>query len=551
MTQSNSPALLGPTGAPLPQGIGAAIAAMTSKGDLSAGFGSNGGPRAGTMSGADLAGWLPAQTSADAGWLWNRDLAVARTRDLLANEPWAQGAVDRKLDMVIGAGWRPSIKPDLTAWGISPEECLQLGNQMEAAYRLWGEDPLCRCDVEQTLNASWMLHLVTMEQEVSGDGLGVLRWREQQGWGFRTALQVVDADRLSNPRGQPDSDILRGGVEHDSEGLAPIAYHIRNSHPGELGIGSSARAYQWERVERREPWGRPKVLHLYDKRRPGQSRGISKLVAGLARFKQMQRFAAGELANAVINALFAATITSSFDPATAQEHMTASATGDYHQLRNSFYETSPPVMSGARIQHLFPGDELKFLTSPRQTAAFESFFTVFLRSIASGLGIAYEQIAMDWSKVNYSSARAALIEVWRGIMKARSMVAMMLATPMLLAVTEDAMDQGLIDVPDAAPDLYAAPAAWLRTRWIGPARGWVDPVKEPAGALMQMALGATTGEDIAADQGQELDVVIPELARERDQWKAYDMMPPALRDMLAASDAFATADDPTPGETGR
>lgn len=543
---SASHTLLGPTGRPLPQGIGQAVRAMSSYGtpaakggDLTAGYG-GAGPRAGTVQGQDLAGWVPGQTSADASWLWNRDLAVSRTRDLLANEPWAQGAVDRKLDMVVGAGWRPSIRPALTEWGVDEKTSLHIGNQIERGWRLWGDDPLCRCDMEETQTASWLLHTMVMEHEVTGDGLGVLRWRERADWPFRTALQLVDADRLSNPWGRPDSDTLRGGVETDPDSGAPSLYHIRNSHPGDMAMATSPRAYDWEAIERREWWGRPRVLHLFEKRRPGQTRGISRLVAGLSRFKQMQRFAEGEIANAVINALFAATITSSFDPAVAQEHLTAAASGDIHQLRNAFYETTPPLMGGARIQHLFPGDELKFMTDPRDTASFESFFTVFLRSIASGLGIAYEQIAMDWSKVNYSSARAALIEVWRGIMKTRSLVAMMVATPMLLAVTEDAMDLGLIDIPDSAPGLYEAPAAWLRGRWIGPARGWVDPVKEPAGAVLQMSLGATTGEDIAAEQGMELDAVIPQLAREKAQWEAHGIMPPTLRDMLEADERFAT-----------
>lgn len=525
--------LLGPNGSPLPEGIGQAVRLMATRGGEMGLTAPGSGLRAASLDGQEVAGWVPAQSSADAGWLWNRNLAVARVRDLLANEPWAQGAIDRKLDMVVGAGWRPSIKPDHVALGITEEEADRLGKQIEAAFRIWGADPLCRCDAEETLNASWLLHLMVMEQEVTGDGVGVLRWRDRPDWAFRTALQVIDSDRLSNPQGRMDTDQLRGGVEKDAEGLVPVAYHFRNAHPGDLSLGTTAEAYQWTRVERREWWGRPKVLHLFEKRRPGQTRGVSRLVAGLTRFKQMQRFAEGELANAVINALFAATITSSFDPATAQDNLTTSATQSYQDLREGFYKTTSPRLNGVRIQHLFPGDELKFLTSPRETAAFESFFTVFLRSIASSLGIAYEQIAMDWSKVNYSSARAALIEVWRGIMKARSMVEMMVAFPLLLAVTEDALDLGLVEAPANAPDLYEAPAAWLRGRWIGPARGWVDPVKEPQGALMAIEAGLSNWEDAAAEQGVEFDVNLAKLKSQKNAWAEAGLTPPALAQMLA------------------
>ncbi|ATC34158.1 phage portal protein [Caulobacter sp. SL161] len=523
--------LLGPTGSPLPQGIGAAVRAMANREGTDLSF--NVGYKAGQTRGQDVGGWLPSQQSADASWLWSRDLAVARTRELMQNEPWAQGGVDRKLDMLVGAGWRPIIRPDAQALGITEEQAQTLGSQIESNYRLWGEDPLCRCDAEDTLTASWLLYLQVMEAEVTGDGVSVLRMRERPGWGFRTCVQVLDSDRLSNPNGVADDDHIRGGVEKDRYN-APIAYHFRNAHPGDV-LGSTSKSMTWERVERNEPYGRPKVTHLFEKRRPGQSRGVSRLVAGLARFKGASRLTDNELANSTINSLFAGTIVSSFDPAVAQDHLMSSATAGYQDLRQKFYETADPRLAGARIQHLFPGDELKFLTTPRETVAFESFTTVFLRSIASSLGITYEQIAMDWSKVNYSSARAALIEVWRGIQRQRSMVAMMVATPWLLAVTEDGIDQGKIELPNGATweDLYERPAAYLRGRWLGPARGWVDPVKEPAGAILQVEAGFNNWEDVAAEQGIDFDLNLAGLKRQKGMWHDAGLTPPALAAMMA------------------
>ncbi|MDP1738906.1 MAG: phage portal protein [Caulobacter sp.] len=533
-----TPQLLGPNGAVLPAGIGAAIRAMAST-DFSAAAATRGG----SARDQHLAGWNPPNLSADSSWLWSKDQAVARVHDLLEREPWAQGGVDRKMDMIIGASWRPSINPDHEALGITLEQAADLGRAYERAFRGWSEDPLWRGDLEEAQNFSFQLHMVTMEQQVGGDGLGVLRWKPDRGWAYGTALQIIDATRLSTPMGRPESDTLRGGVELNNDGAAS-AYHFRNRHPGDLFLGTSVGAYTWERVERREPWGRPKVLHLYAKDRPGQTRGVSRLVAALSRFKGLSRYSEAELGNAVMNALFAATITSSFDPAVAEQHLTANATAGYHELRETVYDANPPMMGGVRIQHLFPGDDLKFLTTGREAGGFAQFTMTFLRSIAAGLGIMYEQLTGDWSQVNYSAARFAFIDIWRGIQKDRARVAMMFATPVLLAVLEDAIDAGLVDLPAGCPGLYEAPAAHLRVKWIGPARGWVDPVKEPAGALLQMALGATTGEDIAADQGNELDRNIPILAAEAKRWKEAGLMPPSMADMIAAVQAVDTQPEP-------
>lgn len=532
------PQLLGPTGTPLPVGIGGAVRALANASSgRDIGFSGGGQYGAASKMGQDVGGWMPPMTSADSGWLgWPRDLAVRRTRELLANEPTAQGGVDRWVDMVVGGNWRPSIKPDHETLGITEDEAFTVGRACERAYRLWCDDPLVRCDAEGTLSGSFMLNLIVMEQVVTGDGLGVLRLRDRPGWSWRTQLQVVDADRLSNPDGAMDTDILRGGVEKDAEGLEPVAYHIRNSHPADRNTAGSPAAYSWARVPRRTPWGRPVCLHLFEKRRAGQTRGVSRLIAGLTLFKQLQRFTKSELANAVLNALFAATVTSGFDPALVDQQL-ASATAGYHQLRTDYYGDEDLTLEGVRIQKLFPGDELKFMTSPRERADFGAFTAVFHRAISSGLGITYEQLTGDWSNVNYSSARAAFIEVWRGVRRARAMVASMVANPLLLAVIEDAIDQGLVVLPEGAPELYEAPAAWLRTSWIGPPMGWVDPVKEAQAALMRIESGLSNWEDECADQGVDFEINLINLARQKKLWTQSGLMPPALANMLAVEAA--------------
>lgn len=527
-TAAPAPQLYGPQGQALPLGIGRAVRAAALRGGTDVAY------RAGSQRGQELAGWNPANTSADGGWLWSRDLAVARVRDLVANDPWAQAAADRRVDLIVGTGWRPSLKPDAEALGITTEQANAIGRQFERAWRMWAEDPLCRCDAAESLNAGALLSVCTMEQEVTGDGIGVLHYEEREGWSFGTQLQLIDSDRLSNPSGQPDRPELKGGVELGPR-EAPIAYHFRNAHPGEPGLAYSGGAFTWTRVPRREPWGRPRVLHQYRKTRPGQTRGVPKLAASLARFKSLNRLAEGEINNAVLNSLFAATITSSFDPAVVQEVVTESAIKGYHGLRNDYYDTTDPRLNGARIQQLFPGDELKFNSSPRATVAFREFTNVFLGSFAASVGLMRQHLTMDWSDTNYSSARAALVEVWRSIVVARGTVAMTHAWPLLLAVLEDAIDHDLVQMPVGAPDLYEMPAAWLRGAWIGPPRGWVDPVKEPTGALMRIGAGLSDWETEAAEQGTDFEVLLERLDEQKRMWAAKGLQPPQLSDMLTVN----------------
>ena len=53
------------------------------------------------------------------------------------------------------------------------------------------------------------------------------------------------------------------------------------------------------------------------------------------------------------------------------------------------------------------------LESKRPSANFSAFVEIVLRATAASVGIPYESLTKDFSKTNYSSARAALNEAWK------------------------------------------------------------------------------------------------------------------------------------------
>ena len=76
---------------------------------------------------------------------------------------------------------------------------------------------------------------------------------------------------------------------------------------------------------------------------------------------------------------------------------------------------------------------------------------------------------------------------------------------------EEAINKGVID----APDFYEKRHAWTKVKWIGPGRGWVDPVKEAKAAQLRMQIGLSTLEDECAAQGLDWEEVLEQLAREK------------------------------------
>ena len=192
----------------------------------------------------------------------------------------------------------------------------------------------------------------------------------------------------------------------------------------------------------------------------------------------------------------------------------------FAEKRARYYEKNPAYLNGVRIPVMEIGDEVKMNATPRQNSNFDGFQTAFLRSIASARGLTYEQVSMDWSKTNYSSARAALNEMWRTIQRLSAVFTEQLVTPVYYAFVEEGFDRGYITAPKGAPSFEDLPAAYLDARWIGPGRGYVDPVKEAEGASTRMGALISTLEKECAEQGLDWEDVLDQAAQEEAELKA-------------------------------
>lgn len=463
---------------------------------------------------SEVAGWRPYREHPDSEVGFGRDVVTARVRDLARNNGFAAGAVQREVDAIIGGQFRPSAKPDWRALGIERETAVEIGAQMDAAWRAWANDPRLAGDASRALDWSGQAGLAYRSYWLDGDALGVLHW-DADAIGFRTRLRNVDPDLLENPQMRPDTTDMRGGVEIDRHGAAK-AYHFRVEHP--FAHWGARRASTWTRTDRETDWGRPIVVHFFDKHRDGQTRGASRLAAVAGALKMEDKYARVELQSAVLGAILGIYIKSGLAPEQVADLIDDGKFLDLDQARQGLTESRNLTFGGVRIPTLPLGDSIDTVKSERPGTAFESFEAAVLRRIAAGVGSSYEQLAGDWSKTNYSSARAALLEIWRGWSARRHAFAQRWCAQVRLAVMEDAVDQGLVELPRSAPSLWEAPGAWLRAKWIGPGRGFVDPVKEAQAAAMRVSLGLSTMEDEAAElTGADYEENLAQITREIEQ----------------------------------
>lgn len=449
-----------------------------------------------------LADWHPFAGSADADLLPELDLLTTRSRDLGRNNGLMAGGLQTQRDSIIGAVLRLASTPDYRLLGWSPEQSREWGNNTEAHFRSWAETT--ECDAANTLNLLGLSLQALGGSMLNGDAVGLPLWLPRPGSRWNTRLSLIESDRLSTPPALQAQPRVRAGIEFDLHG-APVAYHLRKAHPGDsfnLRGEEALDLQHWERVPAFTPWGRRRVIHLHDKERTGQSRGKPIVSAVMSEFHMAGKYAKNELQASLANSLVAAFLESDLD----QESAGALFGEDPREAWNASVKQARSIrkLEGAAVIPLPAGARLSSFTPGRPNAAFEAFMLASLRHIAAGMNMPYELLLKDFSKTNYSSARAALLEAWRYFHGRRRWIIDYWLRPIYELWLEEAVNSGVIQ----APGFYENRYAYTRCRFIFGGRGWVDPVKEAQASVLRMQAGLSTLEAECAEQGLDYEEVL-------------------------------------------
>lgn len=492
--------------------------------------------------------WQPLPGSPDADLLPERGTIVSRATDLTRNDGIAAGAQQTIVDNVVGTGLRLSARPMYRLLGRDKEWAREFSRNAEAYFGLWWGDT--SCDVCDELDGAGLTAQVVRSLWTTGEACAIPMWMPEPGSLFATKLLLVDPARLSNPVGQRDTATLRAGVARDAYGKA-IGYHVRKTHPGDayaFGL-RTGMLDDWEYIPARHPWGRRRFIHIHDKDRVGATRSKPILTAVMEQFKMVGHYKSTELKASIVNALIAAFIETPMDQDTLVELFGGNPDAAANFLGGDA-NASQVALKGGAIIPLKPGEKLNAFTPARPAAAFEAFVMSCHRHIAAGLNLPYELLLKDFTKTNYSSARAALMEAWRYFNGLRRKVAAMFNQQAYLLVLEEMADRGLVD----APDFWTLQRAYAASRWIGPGRGWIDPVKEATAAELRMKLNISTLEDEAAEQGadweEKLEQRAIELARIKELEEEYGVSFAPAQPQMQQQPASPAGDEPDDDDKG-
>lgn len=422
-----------------------------------------------------------------------------RSRDLYKNNPIGGGAIKTVCTNVIGPGLQLQSRMDRSylkdTVNLSDASADALERRIERLFHMWGDHT--DADACRRLNFYELQDLAFRTYLQAGDCFTLLPLISRKGTICDLRVEVVDADRVSDPAGSPASlGVIIGknaaGIELGSYG-EPIAYNFEVTPPGSLDR-------KWVRVLAYGPsTGRQNVIHLYQQERPGQRRGIPYLTPVIDTLKQIGRYTDSELMAAVVSAMFTVFIKS---PTAASEDILGAALPESERR-----ETDPQhyELGAGAIIGLEEGEEPVFANPGRPNSAFDPFIAALLRQVGMALEIPYELLVKQFNS-SYSASRASIIEAWKFFKSRRSWFAAKWCQPIYEEWLTNMVLSGEIEAPGFM-ESTALRRAYCGTEWMGPAQGQLNPVQETKAARDRVTFGFSTktAETLALNGGDYED----------------------------------------------
>lgn len=485
----------------------------------------------------------PPVMSANEELALSRDQAVRQARHVERTSEHVRGGLNKKADLTVGGALRVSAIPDWIQLGFNDRKTgiawsREWSRMAESLFHSWAYSSRLLADSEGNYTFGGQMWMAFRNRSgPDGECAGVIHYDQQRADDYETPwathVTIIDPQRIETP---PEQILMQLGVDRSyvidgrliDRHRRMIGFWVREDPDKTLGI-LTRHIF----VPRELKGGRPMGFHWFVKTRGAAQRGITDMVNMLRRNTMLDSYDTNILGAAAVAASMATYIKTSRPKKDVAEDLnvapgSASIGGadliDLNKLvadKSDYYKALNLRTHGNRIPMMDLDDELIIAAANAATEDPTAFRNNFLREFASALGIDFEQFSGYYGDVNYSSARLALMNIMRGVMRERQMFFPAVPSIIYSAVIEESIVKGWLPLsPHATGGIdhfYRYREAYTRCKWTAPALGWVDPQKEATAAQIRTdpAAPISTLGDEAAAQGRTIEETIEERADEQ------------------------------------
>ena len=440
-----------------------------------------------------LSKWYTWAESPDNDILWDLDDLRAKSRALYMNNELAGAALKKMRTKIVGTGLLPKPTINYQVAGISKEKAREYEKIIKAKFNTWASSS--NADFNRMHDFFTIQALVQLSWIMNGDAFVIPKRKKRNGVEIDLCLQMIEADRVMNPR-HSYNQLIKGGVEFSENGDL-LKYYISDRHPGDSF--SEIKGYPVF-----NSLGRRNILHIFEPERMGQRRGVPLLASIIYPIKTLGRYKEAELVAAAINASLGFIV----ETKDAEGFINTSAFG------NSGEDGEIPA--GARTDKISlehglgviakDGETIKEFTTTRPNKNYKDFVDAVYEEIGAQLEIPHE-VLMSSFKASYSAAKASLEEAHQRFLVCRKLLERTLCQPVYEEFILELIRNGDVDCPRFFEDATVR-YAFTRCIWVGSGKSSLDPLKEANANKTALENFTTTRGIISAESGLDFDEML-------------------------------------------
>jgi lambda family phage portal protein len=348
---------------------------------------------------------------------------------------------------------------------------------------------------------TWVDMCEVFAATVKDDGECLMRRRVGPRWGrWGIAYEFIDPELLDVEKNEvlKNGRLIRMGVELD-EFRRPVAYHFLE---GADTLDGSIRRYGKKHII----IPASEILHGFIHERVKQTRGVPWAAVALYRLRMHHGYEDSALTNATVG---------------------AAKMGFYFSEDGAGFKGDDDDTDGELIEEVDPGTfrqlphgvKLQEWSPEYPRGEFPEFTKAMLRGVASGLGVAYSNLASDPADTSYSSMRHSTLEerdLWKTLQRWMSTE---LCDPVYRDWLSVQLSAGTVASNGAALPITKF-EKYLRCVWRGRRWGWVDPQKDATASNLRIESGSMSVSEVIRETTQEDPYdVFEEIAEERAYMK--------------------------------
>lgn len=367
-------------------------------------------------------------------------------------------------------------------------------SRIETEWSEWGRPG--QCDIGGRMSWNEMQQLIVRTLAIDGECLiRVLEGSDFGPWGLQ--LQVLDSDRLDEGKNEEmkNGRQIIAGVELDSNGRT-LAYHFLKSTPK---IWASGLTREYVRIPADQ------ILHLYLPQRAEQVRGVPWMHSAIVKLHQLGAFEEA----AIIAARVGASKMGFYQQKGGDQLV---PDGSKVDAQGNFLQAAEPGEFGV----VPDGYEFRDWSPNYPDAQVEPFMKACLRGLASGLGVAYHSLANNLEAVNFSSARAGLLEERDNWMMLQEWLIDHLHVPLYRRWLKMASLTGRLQLQ--GPESKFWDVTFSPKRWT-----WVDPLKDVKANVEAIKWGLKSRTQVVNETGGDLEDIFAQLQAEQALAEEFDV----------------------------